>query len=291
MSVSAASSQGYDKIGPTAHVTAYAWYRLGMPYAHLFVTREGAAMYWAFAGTVGHLGKRLFKLPTLVEWLEFRHRLIEAQLELLNPDRIIEMGAGLSRRGITWVLDRGVRYTEIDLPHMSEAKRRMLDDAPGRVRRAVREGELQLRSTNILAPSFADELAELLAGAERPVVLSEGMIDYFDLDDRQTLLENLVAGFREAGVGGHYLTDLQCADRERKFGPAPMVLRQAIRLATGGQAPARPFRDLEHVDRMFALAGFDHGQELKPKPLAELEPRLHRLKSPTSVWLARVDKR
>lgn len=291
MSVSAASSQGYDKIGPTAHVTAYAWYRVGMPYAHLFVTRGGAAMYWAFAGTVGQLGKRLFKLPTLVEWLEFRHRLIEAQLERLNPDRIIEMGAGLSRRGITWVLDRGVRYTEIDLPHMSEAKRRMLDDAPGRVRRAVREGELELRSTNILAPSFAEELAELLAGAERPVVLSEGMIDYFDLDDRQKLLENLVAGFRKAGVSGHYLTDLQCADRERKFGPAAMVVRQAIRLATGGHAPARPFRDLEHVDRVFALAGFDHGQELKPKPLAELEPRLHRLKSPTSVWLARVDKR
>jgi hypothetical protein len=289
MSVSAASRQGYDKIGPTAHVTAYAWYQLGMPYAHLFVTREGAAMYWAFAGTFGSLGKALFKLPSLVEYLEFRHRIIEAQLELLEPDRIIEMGAGLSRRGITWVLDRGVRYTEIDLPHMSEAKRRMLEDAPGRVRRAVREGELELRSTNILAPSFADELAELLAGAKRPVVISEGMLDYFDLDDRQKLLENLVKGFHKAGVGGYYLTDLQRGDRERKVGPAAMVLRQAIRLATGGQGPAKPFRDLEHVDRVFALAGFDHGQELKPKPLAELEPRLHRLRSPTSVWLARVD--
>lgn len=290
MSVSAASSQGYDKIGPTAHVTAYAWYQLGMPYAHLFVTREGAAMYWAFASTAGMIGKA-FKLPTLVEYLEFRHRMIEAQLELLEPDRVIEMGAGLSRRGLTWVLDRGVRYTEIDLPHMSEAKRRMLDDAPGRVRRALREGELELRSTNILAPGFADELAELLAGAERPVVISEGMLDYFDLDDRQTLLGHLAAGFRKAGVVGHYLTDLQRGDRERKVGPAAMVLRQAIKLATGGQGPARPFRDLEHVDRVFALAGFDHGQELKPRPLADLEPRLHRLKSPTTVWLARVDGR
>jgi len=289
MSVSAASTQGYDKIGPTAHVTAYAWYQLGMPYAHLFVTREGAAMYWAFAGTFGALGKALFKLPSLVEYLEFRHRMIEAQLELLEPDRVIEMGAGLSRRGITWVLDRGVRYTEIDLPHMSEAKRRMLDAAPGRVRRAVREGELELRSTNILAPGFADELAELLAGAQRPVVISEGMLDYFDLDDRQKLLENLAKGFRKAGVTGHYLTDLQRGDRERKVGPAAMVLRQAIKLATGGQGPAKPFRDLEHVDRVFKLAGFDHGYELKPKPLAELEPRLHRLKSPTTVWLARVD--
>jgi hypothetical protein len=289
MSVSAASSQGYDKIGPTAHVTAYAWYQLGMPYAHLFVTREGAAMYWTFASTAGMIG-RFFKLPTLVEYLEFRHRVIEAQLELLDPDLVIEMGAGLSRRGITWVLDRGVHYIEIDLPHMSEAKRRILDDAPGRVRRALREGELELRSTNILAPSFSDELAAMLAGAKRPVIVSEGMLDYFDLDDRQKLLENLVKGFRKAGVGGYYLTDLQRGDRERKVGPAAMVLRQAIKLATGGQGPAKPFRDLEHVDRVFALAGFDHGQELKPKPLADIEPRLHRLKSPTTVWLARVDQ-
>lgn len=291
MSVSAASSQGYDKIAPTAHVTAYAWHLLGMPYAQLFVTRKGAAMYWAFAGSLGALGKALFKLPSLVEYFEFRHRMIEAQLTLLEPDRVIELGAGLSRRGITWVLDRGVRYIEIDLPHMIEAKRAMLDQGPGRVRRAVREGELELRSTNILAPEFADELSELLAGAQRPVVISEGMLDYFALDDRQTLLDNLVAGFRKANVSGHYLTDLQRGDRERKVGPAGLVMRQAIKLATGGQAVARPFRDLEHVDRVFALAGFDHGQELKPKPLAELEPRLHRLRSPTTVWLARVDQR
>jgi hypothetical protein len=290
MSASAAARRDYDKIGPTAHVTAYAWYQLGMPYADLFVTRAGAAMYWSFATTAGAVG-RLFGLPTLVEYLEFRHRMIEAQLERLDPDRVIELGAGLSRRGLTWVLDRGVRYTEIDLPPMTQVKRRMLENAPGRARRALREGELELRSTDILAPSFGDELAELLAGSERPVVISEGMLDYFELDDRQRLLENLVAGFRSAGVRGHYLTDLQRGDRERKVGPAAMVLRQAIKLATGGKGTARPFRDLEHVDRVFRLAGFDEGCELRPKPLAELEPRLHRLRSPTSVWLATLDAR
>ena len=291
MSVSAAASnQGYDKIGPTAHVTAYAWYQLGMPYGHLFATREGAAMYWSFAGTAGAIG-RLFKLPTLVEYLEFRHRMLEAQLERLDPDRVIELGAGLSRRGLTWVLDRGVRYTEIDLPHMSRAKLDLLARAPGRVRRAVREGELELRSTDILAPSFAAELADLLAGAKRPVVLSEGMLDYFNLADRQTLLANLAAGFRTAGVLGRYLTDLQRGDRERKVGTAAVVLRRAIKLATRGQGPAQPFRDLEHVEQAFALAGFDEGMELKPKPLAELEPRLERLRSPTSIWLATVDAR
>jgi O-methyltransferase involved in polyketide biosynthesis len=290
MSASASASthdRGHHKIGPTAHVTAYAWYQLGMPYGNLFTTRAGATMFWAFRGAT-EAGIRWFKFPSLLDFLEFRHRMMEAQLELLEPDRIVELGAGLSRRGITWVLDRGVRYTEIDLPHMTAAKRDMLERGPGRVLRALRDGELELRSTDILAPGFGAELTELLAGAKRPVVISEGMIDYFELADRELLLHNIASGLRGAG-GGHYLTDIHRADRERNYGPGPAVMRAAIKLATKGQGPAEPFRNLEQVERTFALAGFDEGRELRPKDLAEREPRLRRLKSPTSVWLARVN--
>lgn len=289
-STAQAHARDYDKIGPTAHVTAYAWYQLGLPYSHLFATREGAAMYWTFRGAT-EPAIRAFKFPSLLDYLEFRHRMLDAQLDAMAPDRIIELGAGLSHRGVTWALDRGVRYTEIDLPHMSAAKRGMFEQAPGRVRLALRGDMLELRSTNILAPGFADELAQLIEGAERPVVISEGMIDYFELKDRETLLHNIASGFRKAGVLGHYLTDLQRGDRERKVGPAAKVLRQAIKLATMGKGPARPFRNLEHVDRVFALAGFDAGRELAPKLLAEREPRLLALRSPTTIWLASLDGR
>lgn len=279
--------RGHHKIGPTAHVTAYAWSQLGMPYSQLFVTRDGAAMYWAFR-VATEPAVRLAKFTSLLEYLEFRHRMMEAELDLLNPDRIVELGAGLSRRGITWVLDRGVRYTEIDLPHMSAAKREMLERGAGRVQRAVREGELELRSTDILAPGFGDELGELLRGAERPLVISEGMMDYFQLPDREVLLRNIATGLRKAG-GGHYLTDLQCRDRERKYGPGPAILRGAIKLATRGQPPAGPFEDLAQVEQLFKAAGFTGGEELRPKQLASREPRLQRLRSPTTIWLARVD--
>ncbi len=277
----------YARIGPTAHVTAYAWHRLGMPYAELFTTPEGARMYWMFRATV-EWSTRWLPIPSLLEFLEFRHRLIEAQLDRLEPDRIIELGAGLSRRGITWVLDRQIPYVEIDLPHMTAAKRAMLERGPGRVRRALERNDLELRSTDIFAPGFADELATLLAGAKRPVILSEGMLPYFPFSDAEKLLRNIVAGLRGHGQGGHYLTDLQRADRERKFGPAPQVLRQAINLVTRGQGADRPFRDLEHVDRFFALAGFEGGEELRPRDFQDREPRLQTLRSPTSIWLARV---
>ena len=283
--LASASAQGYDKIGPTAHVTAYAWYQLGLPYSHLFATREGAAMYWSFRALT-EAAVRSFGLPNLLDYLEFRHRMLGVQLERLAPDRVVELGAGLSHRGLSWALDRGVSYVEIDLPHMSAAKRARIEAAPAHISRALREGTLELRTSDILSPSFALELRALVAGAKRPVVVSEGMLDYFSLEDRERLATNLAKGLLD--TGGHYLTDTQRGDRERRVAKAAKVFRAAIKLATWGQGPARPFTNLDHIQRMFALAGFDEGRELAPKQLAADEPRLYRLRSPTTIWLARV---
>lgn len=278
----------YTRIGPTAHVTAYVWYRLELPYAELFATREGARLYWALRGSV-EWTTRYLPYPSLSEFLEFRHRLFDAAIARLAPDRIIELGAGFSRRGITWVLDHAVPYVEIDLPHMSAAKRAMLERGAGRVRRALERGELELRHTDILAPSFADELAGLLAGAKRPLVVSEGMLPYLTMADAELLLHGVAAALRRGGVGGHFLVDVQRADRERKFGPAAALLRRLIWVVTRGNGAQRPFRDLDHVDRVFAQAGFDGGEELRPREFYEEVPRLRELRSPTTVWLARVE--
>lgn len=283
----AASAPVYEKIAPTAHLTAYVWHQIGMPYADMFATPKGAAMYWAFHGTADVVS-RAAGLGTLPGYLEFRHRMLEAELRELDPDRIIELGAGLSRRGVTWALDHQVPYVEIDLPHMRRAKREMLARGPGRIAKAIDAGILRLHATDILAPSFADELAELLAGAERPVVVSEGLVAYFDAPDRDRLLVNIAKGLRT--TGGHYLTDLQRRDRERRVGLPAVVLRQAIRLVTRGQGPARPFNDLDHIERVFELAGFDEGVMLKPRQLFARDPKLRGLRSPTTIWLARVER-
>ncbi len=280
----------YTRIGPTAHVTAYVWYRLELPYAALFATREGARLYWALRGSV-EWTTRYLPYPSLAEFLEFRHRLIDAAIARLAPDRIVELGAGFSRRGLTWVLDHAVPYVEIDLPHMSAAKRSMLERGAGRVRRVLERGELDLRCSDILAPGFADELAGLLAGAKRPLVVSEGMLPYLTGADTDQLLRNVASGLRKHGVEGHMLVDVQRADRERKFGAAALLLRQLIQVVTRGNGAQRPFRDLDHVDRVFAQAGFDGGEELRPRDFYEQVPRLRELRSPTSIWLARVGPR
>lgn len=276
----------HDAIGPTGHYTAYVWYRLGLPYAELFRTRRGAALYWG--GRVGGewLTEFSSRVPSMWQYLGHRHLLIEAQLRRLRPDLIVELGAGLSRRGVTWAVDHGVRYVEVDLPHMIEAKREKLTRAPASVQ-AVLGDKLLLTSRNILEPSFAGELRALIAGARRPVVIMEGVLMYFAWPDRVQVLESICAGLREAG-GGDFLCDLQTRDREHEAGPAPELLRRGIKMVTRGRGVAPPWNDWRHVETFFEDRGFDEVRPLLAKDFVEEDRRLARMRSPGYMLWATV---
>ena len=165
------SEQGDARIGPTAHYTAYVWYRLGMPHAELFATPTGRALFSGFRAMGEWMAVASSRVPSMTQYLGMRHRLIESTLHDIGPDRVVEIGAGLSRRGITWAADHGVTYTEVDLPHMIAAKRRAVDRARGVRERAG--DRLTHEACDVLSDSFAAFLRAQLAGAQRPVVVAE----------------------------------------------------------------------------------------------------------------------
>lgn len=276
----------HEAIGPTGHYTAYVWHRLGLPYAELFKTRKGAALYWGGRAAGEWLTEFSRRMPAMWQYLGHRHLLIEARLATLQPDLIVELGAGLSRRGVTWAVDRGVRYIEIDLPHMIEAKRRRLHRAPPRVQAVLGE-RLTLTARNILDANFAGELGGMLRRAERPAVIAEGVLMYFPFADRERLLDAIARGLRSAG-GGEFLCDLQTRDREHEAGAAPDLLRRGIKVVTGGRGVAEPWEDWPHVERFFAARGFDAVSRLEASDHLEQEPRLAKMRSPGSLVCAKV---
>src|SRR5690606_12221456 len=109
-----------EKIAPTAEFTAAVWAELGLENAEHFVTPRGARLLRAYSRAAEPLLRRVGDGPSLVEYLEYRHRAIDQELEAIGPDRILECAAGLSRRGLTFA-KRGVPVLELDLPHMVEA--------------------------------------------------------------------------------------------------------------------------------------------------------------------------
>jgi O-methyltransferase involved in polyketide biosynthesis len=270
-----------ERIGPTAHYNAYVWHRLGLPYADLFVTRRGARLFWTFRLTVEWLAAVSDRIPSMPEYLAIRHLSFEHMLVALQPDRIVEIGAGLSRRGVTWAADRAIRYTEVDLPHMIAAKRKQIERAPPPVRACLDE-KLSLVSRNILDAGFSDWLASELAGACRPVVLAEGVLGYFDWAERADIAASIRRGLAAAG-GGSFLCDFRTQEDGRETAAAVKVLRAGIRLVTRGRGARGDFATRDDVRAFFQAAGFASSE---PFDHVLLPPRLARLPSPARVWHA-----
>lgn len=270
-------------IAPTAHYTAHVWKRLGLPYASLFATREGARMFWGLRLLGEWVTLLTPRVPSMVEYLAQRHLLIEAALDDLGPDRIVELGAGLSRRGVTWAVDRRVPYLEVDLPHMVRAKQSALDlHLPPRLRGDVR-ARLELASCDVLADDFAGWLAERMGEARRPVVVAEGLVGYFAPDERDRLAAAIATALRQAG-GGAFVCDLRSNEGGPAIARARRGLELGIRLVTRGRGSRTDFDDADAVRRFFARAGFSAAAPVDPARVESVA----KIPSPARIWVARA---
>lgn len=267
-----------QKIGPTAHYTAYVWRRLGLAHSELFATTRGAALFWSFRLAGEWVAAVAPGVPSMPQYLAQRHLAIDHALGQAAPDCVVELGAGLSRRGLTWALDHGVRYVEIDLPHMVEAKRARI---PGDLRARLGD-RLSHASHDVLADDFAGALAAHLEGAERPAIVAEGLLGYFTRDEQLKIARAIHRAL--AGRTGVFLCDLRAAEGGRAIRVGATVLKAAIRLATRGRGAREDFRDEADVRAFFAEAGF---AEAEPVDLADV-PGAPRVPSPARVWRARV---
>ena len=272
------------KIAPTAHYTAYVWHRLGMPHADLFVTPTGRRLFWGLRGAGEWLAAAHPRLPSMPQYLELRHRGIERCLDREEPDCIVEIGAGLSRRGVTWAVDRGVRYVELDLRHMIRAKEQILRDARRpRLREALDTGRLRLTVGDVLGEPFADELAEFLRGAERPVVVAEGLLGYFPMDERRAIAR-AVAEALGRGKGGLFVCDLRAAEGGAGVAAAAKVLKAGIRIVTRGRGAREDFPSHDAIEAYFRDVGFTESDRVPSNAF----PHLAHVTSPAAIWYARV---
>ncbi|WP_394830618.1 FAD-dependent oxidoreductase [Pendulispora rubella] len=279
-------SEGDARIAPTAYYTAYVWHRLGMPHAKLFATARGAALFWGFRLAGEWLSLLSSRVPSTVQYLAMRHLAIEHELERMAPDRVVEIGAGLSRRGITWAPEKGIRYIEVDLPNIVKAKHARLAAAPRALRDRL-DGRWSLLSFDILDARFGDWLAAQLEGARRPVVVAEGVLVYFDMAERARIVASVRKGLAASG-GGAFLCDMRTVEEAGNMALAVNVLRGVIRLATRGRGTRADFPRIDDVRSFFARAGFASAEPVDRKVLPS---NLAKLSSPVRVWAVQSSER
>ena len=277
-------SERDSKIGPTAHYTAYVWHRLGMPHAEHFATAKGRGLFWSFRLAGEWIALALPTHPSMEQYLEMRHRALEKVLIDEQPDCVVELGAGMSRRGLTWAADHGVRYVEVDLPHMVDAKRDTIQTrVPANVR--SRAGELLSHvSMDVLSDGLIDELGSVLSGAKSPVVLAEGLLGYFPMDERAQIVARIRQALTRTG-GGKFACDLRAAEGGAAVATGAKALRVAVWVATRGRGLRKDFESHTQVREFFRAAGFTSAETVD---ISEVCPKLNGVKSPARVWLCSV---
>jgi O-methyltransferase involved in polyketide biosynthesis len=247
----------------TALYTAEAWAWGGFACAELFTSREGRAVFDATNAALS--AARLVRR----DWAPLRESLVQrhAAIDRIVGEaiaggarQVIELAAGLSRRGAAVSRDTGVRYVEVDLPAVIARKRALL--ARSEAGRAV------LARTNLAlveGDAGAIDLASIAEDGAVCVVV-EGLFMYLDAG-AQARLDARVAALRARG-DVTLVFDLVPGAEEPPDGALGRAMGGLLARATGGGRFARDARTRGDVLAALAAAGFDDAGAVDTRAVA-----------------------
>ena len=255
----------------TALYTAGTWAWAGMPGAELLADDDSRRV---FAVTNAALKLRP-RAPSLRHALVQRHVMIDRVVEDARPRHVLELAAGLSRRGAHLSGRPDITVTEIDLPAVIAKKKQLLGRTP--------EGQSVLARDNFRLVEGDVATIDLQAlDLHRPLaVIAEGLLMYLDADAQRALFAKL------RPLASVFVFDLVPQVEQPPPGVAGRALGALMRRFTRGADFERDARTRDDVLADLAAAGFE-AEVLEPKdaPRAWNVPHLDE-KTQQLVWIAR----
>ncbi|MDP2225980.1 MAG: class I SAM-dependent methyltransferase [Moraxellaceae bacterium] len=220
-----------SSISFTAHYTGYVWHHYGLS-GREFVTAQGHA-YYTLLRPFECAARQLLGTDIKTTLLQ-RHYLIDRELNTLiaaHPDlQVLELACGLSPRGHRFTRQHpGIRYIEADLPGMVARKQSLLAGLGSIDARHL------VRECNILDQDTADSLEAVIArefSTDKPlVVITEGLVNYFDLPVISGLWQRLAAALKHF-PSGVYLTDIYPEVNGHRFAGLIRSANRSLRVAS-----------------------------------------------------------
>lgn len=247
--------QGNPRIGVTAYYTSHAWVEAGFDRAELFETRLGRWLFRTGAGARRALGLLAPAAGRYHEQLFVRHHAFEERLRQRRPTCVVEIGAGLSPRGIAFsAADPSLLYVEADLPIMVAAKRSRLSGV-------TLPPNYHLGAADLLAADFLESLPARPRPGDRVVAVTEGVTVYLKMREKRRAFENIAALLAASG-GGTYLLEIYAREL---FASYPFLSRAFV--LGLGRLVRRSFEDqlferLEDACRFLEASGFHRAEPL-----------------------------
>ncbi|HET8730738.1 MAG TPA: class I SAM-dependent methyltransferase [Moraxellaceae bacterium] len=225
------NSHDTSSISFTAHYTGYVWHHSGLSDAH-FATPRGQ-LYFQLLRPFEYLARCIIGSDIKTTLLQ-RHYLIDRELEALIATaphlQVLEIACGLSPRGYRFTRRHaGLTYVEADLPAMVARKQSLLaplDSLDARHRLVV---------CNILEQDTPESLEAVITREFNPaqplVVITEGLVNYFDLDTISAVWQRMAHALRGFS-GGTYLTDVYPEVSDHRFAGAIRAANRSLKLAS-----------------------------------------------------------
>lgn len=259
-------SPGKANLSVTALYTAETWGWGALPGAELLVSKEGRTVFRVtnFALAIARVFN--WKLRSLRCSLLHRHTMIDHLLRESGARSVLELAAGLSRRGIATTVDPEVRYTEVDLGPMIAHKRSLLERTDAG-RAALSRPNLRLVEGDVLEI----DLASLAGDSPVQLVITEGLLMYLKPEQQRALWRKVRALFGasdEPARRGTLVFDLVPASEEPPPGPIGAALGWLMKRFTGGKGFERDPRTRHDIAAELREAGFARVDMIEPADVA-----------------------
>ena len=194
---------------------------------------------------------------------ERRYRSIDQGLEIVGHRNIVEIGAGLSFRGLAMAQSPEIHYLDTDLPELLAVKA----DLVTRLDHPPLHGTLRLEPLDALTPgALVGAVRRMPAG---PVaIVNEGLLMYLDAGEKERLATNIRSILQER-TGSRWITaDCYVRDGERPTALDPEVER----FVADQRVEEQKFASWESAERFFEMQGFAIERRLNPndaRPIRE----------------------
>jgi O-methyltransferase involved in polyketide biosynthesis len=232
----------------TALYTNATWTWAKLPGAEMLASRDAKAVF-DVTNLALAVPRMLRHGPSLPCSLVQRHVMIDRLVE--GATHVLELAAGLSRRGLTMSANPKVVYVEVDRPDVMARKRGLLARTP-EGRSVLARPNLRLVGADI-AGAGLDDLCPAAAGSPL-VVIAEGLFMYLDADAQRSLWRRIRTLFEARP--GLLVFDLVPFVEQRRDGLISRALGGLLKLASGGTTFARDERTREDVAGELRGIGF-----------------------------------
>jgi O-methyltransferase involved in polyketide biosynthesis len=243
--------ESYEKISPTAKLTAYLRTFSDIPFAKEIAAESGAEK--AYLELTDESAKSMVRLAP---YWEARYKATNQIIVEHGITQILEIAAGLSPRGLEMTRDPKIICMVTDLPQILEEEKMIVDRILAKSNN--HRSNLYYRTVNALDKENLSAAMAVFKDDRTIAIIAEGLLPYFSRREKETLADNIRPLLKRYG-GIWIATDVQTKQYLQKVSQIAENTGKrvaSVSNSTGTDLESNLFIDDADIEQFFNKAGF-----------------------------------